>query len=69
MKQKAADDLAAEKEKADIQMKLALLSRLQEDLQKAQAAAQENLEAAIVVNTMSEKGIINIDNAFNVTLT
>ena len=46
---------------------LAQLGRLQEDLRKAEEAARENVEAAVIITTMQKKGIINIDDGFNVT--
>ena len=49
-------------------MKLAQLERLQRELQEAHAQARENVEAAVVLTNMQEKGIINIDDGFNVTL-
>ena len=47
---------------------LAQLGRLQEDLRKAEEAARENVEAAVILTTMQTKGIINIGDGFNVTL-
>ena len=67
-KQKQAEDLAEEQERADVQNKLTKIQKLTEDLQKAEDAARENVEAAVVLSTMQAKGIINIDQAFNVTL-
>ena len=49
-------------------MKLAQFDRLQDELRKAHEAAREHVEAAVVLTNMQQKGIINIDEGFNVTL-
>ena len=48
--------------------RISQITKLQQDLQKAEDNARENLEAAVVLNNMQEKGIVNIDESFKVTL-
>ena len=58
-----ADVAAAVDKMAEFQVR-----KLQQDLQEAQDTARENVEAAVVLTNMQQKGLIHIDEGFNVTL-
>ena len=58
----------AQQEKEEIKESLQKIQKLTADLQEAQDAARENVEAAVVLSALEEKGVVSIDQAFNVTL-